>query len=92
MLNNLSVRFKILLLSGILLVIMGIVALVGFYFNYQAKETLNDMYKHNIMSSQFLNDANNHVRTISVDVSYLMQQDFSVEARQILLDDISDRI
>ncbi len=92
MLNNLSVRFKILLLSGILLVIMGIVALVGFYFNYQAKETLNDMYNHNIMSSQFLNDANNHVRTISVDVSYLMQQDFSVEARQILLDDISDRI
>lgn len=92
MLNNLSVRFKILLLSGILLVIMGIVALVGFYFNYQAKETLNDMYNHNIMSSQFLNDANNHVRTISIDVAYLMQQDFSTEARQVLLDDISDRI
>ncbi len=92
MLNNLSVRFKILLLSGILLVIMGIVALVGFYFNYQAKETLNDMYNHNIMSSQFLNDANNHVRTISIDVAYLMQQDFSTEARQVLLDDIADRI
>ncbi len=92
MLNNLSVRFKILLLSGILLVIMGIVALVGFYFNYQAKETLNDMYNHNIMSSQFLNDANNHVRTISIDVAYLMQQDFSAEARQVLLDDIADRI
>jgi len=92
MLNNLSVRFKILLLSGILLVIMSIVALVGFYFNYQAKETLNDMYNHNIMSSQFLNDANNHVRTISIDVAYLMQQDFSAEARQVLLDDIADRI
>jgi len=92
MLNNLPVKVKILLLSGLLLLIMGGVALVGFYFNHQAKQALDDMYNHNIMSSQFLNDANNHVRTISVDVAYLLQQDFSADSRQVLLDDILDRI
>ena len=92
MLKDLAVKTKILLLAVIMLVIMGVIAIIGIYSNREAKQALDDMYNYNIMSSQYLNDANNRVRTIDVNVSYLMQQDFSPESRKIVTADILDRL
>lgn len=92
MLKDLAVKTKILLLAGIMLLIVAVVAVVGVFSNRAAKQALDDMYHENIMSSQFLNDANNRLRTIDVDASYLMQQDYPQESRQLLLNDILDRI
>lgn len=92
MLKDLAVKTKILLLAGMMLVIVAVVAIVGVYSNNAAKQALDDMYHDNIMSSQFLNDANNRVRTIEVDVSYIVQQDYPKASRQVLLNDILDRI
>lgn len=92
MLKDLAVKTKILLLAGMMLIIVAVVAIVGIYSNNKAKQTLDEMYNYNIMSSQFLNDANNRVRTIDVDVSYVLQQDYPRESRQVLLDDILSRI
>ncbi|BAL82330.1 putative methyl-accepting chemotaxis protein [Selenomonas ruminantium subsp. lactilytica TAM6421] len=92
MLKHLAVKAKILLLAGMMLIIVAVIAAVGVYSNNEAKKALDEMYNYNIMSSQFLNDANNRVRTIDVDVSYILQQDYPKESRQVLLDDILNRI
>ena len=90
--NNLSVKIKIMLLSAIMLVITCMVAAVGIYANFTAKNSIDEMYTHNIMTTQYLNDANNRLSVIEVDVSYIMQQNFTVENRKVLLDDIKDKI
>jgi len=83
---------KILLLSAVMLVITCMVAAVGVYSNSQAKQSLDDMYNYNLMTTQYLNDANNHFRMISSDVSFIQQQNFTVENRKVLLKDITTRL
>ena len=90
--ENLSVRTKILLLSAIMLIITCVVAAVGIYSNHKSKQSLDDMYNYNLMTTQYLNDANNHLRGIDVDVAYLLQQDFSIDSRKVVLADISGRL
>ena len=82
--ENLSVRTKILLLSAIMLIITCVVAAVGIYSNHKSKQSLDDMYNYNLMTTQYLNDANNHLRGIDVDVAYLLQQDFSLDSRKVV--------
>ena len=50
------------------------------------------MYNYNLMTTQYLNDANNQLRGIDVDVAYLLQQNFSQASRKVLLDDINGRL
>ena len=83
-----AVRTKIFILSVFLLAAMVIVAAVGIYSNYRAKQSLDDMYHHNLMSTQYLNAANGRLRKISVNVPYLLQDGFTAENRKILVDDI----
>ncbi len=90
--ENLSVRTKILLLSAIMLIITCVVAAVGIYSNQKSKQALDDMYNYNLMTTQYLNDANNHLRGIDVDVAYMLQQDFSADSRKVVLADISGRL
>jgi methyl-accepting chemotaxis protein len=92
MMENLSVRTKILVLSAIMLVITCIVAGVGIYSNQKAKQSLDNMYNYNLMTTQYLNDANNQLRGIDVDVAYLLQQNFSQASRKVLLEDINGRL
>ncbi len=90
--ENLSVKTKILLLAGIMLVITCIVAGVGVFANQKAKLSLDGMYNYNLMTTQYLNDANNQLRGIDVDVSYILQQDFTTDNRKVLLVDISGKL
>ena len=90
--NHLSVKIKILLLAVIMLMITCLVAVVGIYSNSQAKQSLDDMYNYNLMTTQYLNDANNQLRGIVSDVSYIQQQNFTVENRKVLLEDINDKL
>ena len=82
------VRTKIFVLSVFLLAAMIVVAVVGIYSNYQAKQSLDDMYNHNLMSTQYLNDANTRLRKISVNVPYILQEGFTADNRKILVDDV----
>lgn len=72
MLKNLSVRIKILFLSVVMLAIISVVAGVGVYFNNNAKNSLDEMYRSNLMATQYLNDANGHFRNIDVDIAYIL--------------------
>ena len=90
--ENLSVRTKILLLSAIMLIITCVVAAVGIYSNHKSKQSLDDMYNYNLMTTQYLNDANNQLRAIISHVSYIQQQNFTVENRKVVLEDISNKL
>lgn len=67
---------------------MIVVAAVGIYSNYMAKQSLDEMYHHNLMATQYLNDANDRLRRISVNVPYLLQEGFTADNRKILVDDV----
>ena len=90
--NHLSVRVKILLLAAIMLVITCLVAAVGFYSNRQAKQSIDDMYHYNLMTTQYLSNANNQLRSLNEDISYVLIQDYAPADRKLLLDEMSTRV
>ena len=83
-----AVRTKVFILSVFLLAAILVVAVVGIYSNDQAKQSLDDMYHHNLMSTQYLNDANTRLRKISVNVPYILQEGITEDNRKILVDDV----
>jgi len=87
-LKNISVKIKVLLLAVIMLIITCIVAAVGIYSNHQSKQATDDMYNHNLMTTQFLNEATVQLRTMESDADYLLLQNFSVDNQKLLLDDM----
>ena len=91
-LKDYSVKTKVAILSVFLLLTVALVAAVGAYSSHSAKQALDEMYHHNLMTTQYLNDANNRLRSINVNVSYIVQQNFTQENRQILLDDIAGNL
>ena len=88
MLENLSVRIKILLLTTVMLFIIVIIAGVGIYYNSQSKQAVDDLYSSNLMTTQYLNDANNQLRTLDADVAYLLLKNYSPEEKKILVGDM----
>ena len=88
MLENLSVKIKILLLTAVMLFIIVIIAGVGIYYNGQSKQAVDDLYSSNLMTTQYLNDANNQLRTLDVDVAYLLLKNYSQEEKKILVGDM----
>ena len=91
MLENFSVRVKILCLSIILIAITCVVAGVGIYFNGNSQQSLDEMYQSNLMATQYLNDANGHFRNIDVDISYLLLGGQTLD-KNILRDDILEHL
>ena len=83
-----AVRTKVFILSVFLLAAILVVAVVGIYSNHQAQRSLDDMYHHNLMSTQYLNDANTRLRKISVNVPYILQENITADNRKILVDDV----
>lgn len=90
--NQLSVRVKILLLAVIMLLITCMVAAVGIYSNHLAKQSIDDMYNYNLMTTQYLSDANNQLRGLEVDIAYVLQQDYAPADRKLILDDMGGKI
>jgi len=91
MLENFSVRIKILFLSIILIAITCVVAGLGIYFNGNAQNSLDEMYQSNLMATQYLNDANGHFRNIDVDISYLLLGGQTLD-KEILRGDILEHL
>ena len=87
MLKNLSVRIKILFLSIVMIAIICVIAGVGIIFNSKAKDSLDEMYKSNLMATQYLNDANTHFRSVDVAITFILMGGTTID-RNILQEDI----
>lgn len=92
MFENLAVRIKVLLLTCVMLVIAVVIAGIGIYYNSQSESKVEEMYNSNLMTTQYLNDANNHLRAIDVDAAYLLLRNYVPSDRQLLLDDMTGRL
>ena len=90
--ENLAVRVKILILAGIMLLITIMVAVAGLYSNNQAKQYIDNMYNYNLTATQYLDHARIQLRGINVNAAYVMQQDFSIDNRNFVLDDIINKL
>lgn len=90
--ENLAVRVKILILAGIMLLITIMVAVAGLYSNNQAKQYIDNMYNYNLTATQYLDHASTQLRGINVNAAYVMQQDFSIDNRNFVLDDIINKL
>ncbi len=90
--KNLSVKTKIVALAAIMLVITCLVAAAGLYSNNKSKQAVDTMYNSNMMATQYLTHADAQLSAGSKDIDYILQQDFSVENRNILLDDLALKI
>ena len=90
--ENLAVRVKILILAGIMLLITIMVAVAGLYSNNLAKQYIDNMYNYNLTATQYLDHASIQLRGINVNAAYVMQQDFSIDNRNFVLDDIINKL
>ncbi len=91
MLENLSVKFKVMFLAIVMIIITCIVAGIGIYFNSNAKDSIDEMYQSNLMATQFINDANSNFRLLDGDITYILIGGSSID-RSVLHDDILERL
>jgi methyl-accepting chemotaxis protein len=75
-----------------MLLITIMVAVAGLYSNNQAKQYIDNMYNYNLTATQYLDHASTQLRGINVNAAYVMQQDFSIDNRNFVLDDIINKL
>lgn len=90
--KNISVKTKIVALAAIMLVITCLVAAEGLYSNNKSKQAVDTMYNSNMMATQYLTHADAQLATANKNIDSILQQNYTVENRNVLLDDLSDRI
>ncbi len=70
--RSLSIRFRLILLTGILSLFLMLVAFIGYYELRHAEADLNAMYQENLLPVQWLNDGRTHAQAIRGNLIYLM--------------------
>ncbi len=84
--RSLSIRFRLILLTGILSLFLMLVAFIGYYELRHAEADLNAMYQENLLPVQWLNDGRTHAQAIRGNLIYLML----VEDQQIEREYVAD--
>ncbi|MFT5875581.1 MAG: methyl-accepting chemotaxis protein [Clostridium sp.] len=72
MLANKKIKTKVLILSSLMIFITCIVGGLGYYFILNSKNSMDSMYKNNLLSIQYLNDARAQSRAMEANISYVI--------------------
>lgn len=88
MLQNQKVKTKIIGLALIMIFFICIIGGAGYYFIVKSNNTISHLYNYNLTATQYLNDANNQIRIIEVDTSYLLLQGKNTLDPKVLQNDI----
>ena len=72
MLENKKVKTKILILSSLTICITCLVGGLGYFFISKSKNSMDSMYKNNLLSIQYLNDARAQSRSMEANISYII--------------------
>ncbi|MEF9951631.1 MAG: methyl-accepting chemotaxis protein [Clostridium sp.] len=70
--NNLKIRFKLLVLSIVAMGLLLTISLTGYRNISKANKDMEDMYSQNLLSVQYLNDNRNQSRAIESDLYYVL--------------------
>lgn len=72
MILNGKVKTKVLILSSLMIFITCIVGGLGYFFISKSRDSMNSMYKNNLLAIQYLNDARAQSRSMEANVSYII--------------------
>ncbi|NRT76718.1 methyl-accepting chemotaxis protein [Clostridium beijerinckii] len=92
MINNLKVKQKIFLFSGIMILLIIFMGGIGYYYNLQSNYNVTSMYKDRLLPVQWLNDNRNQSRAIEADTYNIILNVKDTEEQNKKLDDIKDRV
>lgn len=91
MLNNFKVRTKIFLLSFIMLLLLLIIASVGYANLTKANKDMNTMYLDRTLAIEYLLDNRNQARAIEADMYNIFLNVGNLEEQNSLVKDIDGR-
>lgn len=92
MLKYLKVRRKILMLAMVMLMLMGIIAGVGFTSVSKSNKAINSLYENNLLAIEYLNDNRAHARAMEADVYYIILNKDNKEKQNEKILDIENRV
>lgn len=89
--KNLKVRTKIFTLALTMLVMILVVAGIGYKNMYDSNKEIKSLYNNNLLSVEYLNDNRNQARAIEADINYIILHAGEKDKQEIKIKDISDR-
>ncbi|MDR5587846.1 methyl-accepting chemotaxis protein [Clostridium aquiflavi] len=89
--NNLKIRFKLIILSLIALILISIMSGIGYYYIAKSNKSMAEMYKQNLLSIEWLNDNRNQARAIESDLYYILLNIEDKDTQNEKLKDIQTR-
>ncbi len=72
MIANNKIKTKVLILSSLMIFITCVVGGLGYFYISKSKESMDSMYKSNLLSIQYLNDARSQSRGMEANISYII--------------------
>lgn len=91
MLKKLKIVHKIILLCVIMLLFIGFVGIIGFYFNSRANTGMKSMYADRLVPVKNLNDARAMARANDADVLNIILNSGNSSAQKPYIEDIDKR-
>ncbi|WP_032122338.1 methyl-accepting chemotaxis protein [Clostridium amazonitimonense] len=92
MINNLKVRWKIILLSALMSILCLIIGFAGYHYISKANKGMESLYGDNLISVQTINDNRNQSRAIEADIYYIILHSGDKKAQDERLQDIEERV
>ena len=83
MLKNLKVLHKIILLSSVLMIFIGIVGYSGYYYNNRASVRMTSMYNDRLMPVKWLNNVISQTNANEANLLYIINGDASTQSKYI---------
>ncbi|KEH98534.1 chemotaxis protein [Clostridium botulinum C/D str. BKT12695] len=87
MLDNIKVKGKVLLITGIMALIAVVVGIIGLFYLGNSNRSMDDMYNQNLISTNLLLNARNNVNRITMDMLNLCLEKENVEYETKVMED-----
>ncbi|SHI69733.1 methyl-accepting chemotaxis protein [Clostridium cavendishii DSM 21758] len=92
MFKNLKVRIKIIVLSSTALILLLLMAVLGYINISRANSKVNSMYKDKLLAIEYLNDSKAQARAVEADIYYIILNVDDKDKQRGKKEDIDKRI
>lgn len=91
MLNDLKVKTKIFLLSFVMLIVIFLVAGMGYISMSKANDGMESLYGENLLAVEYLSDNRNQSRAIQADIYYIILNIGKPDSQNSAMKDLKER-
>lgn len=92
MINNLRIKFKILIFSITMILLLCIMGATGYSYLLKANQEITSLYEDRLLAIQYLNDNRTQARAVEADIYYIMLDTQNKENQKKKIEDIDRRI